>query len=265
MTKTLSESERFQLDLGRKFLNVTYSVLFPRSCFNQSCISNNSLNFGADDTGYKLGLNTNCDKKSTSAPILVQNSQVSVDCMSDLMEIDFSKSTIHKTNGKAVPVSGKCFDVSLNEVKGYQTSKPVSEMLQTFSLKKINHEESGYLEMKPLNQEICPMHKISLSHSNESFSDTTKASDITSTSCVKRKEVQIYSHGNYLFEEKLTNSKQNQLCMPTKELDFVLHEENRNHHLEEVKLDSTSNSEEITNLSCIPIFPTFSSTNFKNN
>nr|XP_036218829.1 insulin receptor substrate 1-like isoform X1 [Bactrocera oleae] len=50
------------------------AVLFPRSRCNQSCISNNSLNFGADDTGYKLGLNTNCDKKSTSAPILVQNS-----------------------------------------------------------------------------------------------------------------------------------------------------------------------------------------------
>ncbi|XP_049302868.1 insulin receptor substrate 1 isoform X3 [Bactrocera dorsalis] len=229
------------------------AVLFPRSRFNQSCISNNSLNFGAEDTGYKLDLNTNCDKKSTSAPILVQNSQVSVDCMSDLMEIDFSKSSSHKTNGKAVPVSGKGSDISLNEVKSYQTSKPIGELLQTFPLKKINPEESGYLEMKPLNNELCSMNKPFLSHSNDCFADITGASDITSLSCVKRKEAQISSHDNYPFEEKLANKKKNHLCMPTKKLDIVFREENRNDHLEEVKLDSTStsNSEDITYLSCI--------------
>lgn len=194
------------------------------------------MNFGIEDAGYKLELNSNCDKKSTSAPILVQNGQVSVDCMGDLMEIDFSKSSSHKTNGKTVPVPacGKCSDLSLNEVNSYLTSKPVGELSQSFPLRKISHEESGYLEMKPLNQ-ICTMNKPSLLHSNECVADMTKSSNIAS------------------FEGKLIKNQKNYLYKPTKELNLALHEENRadrKDHLEEMRLDNTSNSENITHLSC---------------
>ncbi|XP_054083947.1 insulin receptor substrate 1 isoform X2 [Zeugodacus cucurbitae] len=230
------------------------AVLFPRSRFNQSCISNNSLNFGTEDAGYKFELNTNCDKKSTSAPILAQNGHVSVDCMSDLMEIDFSKSSSHKTHGKVVPVSGKCSDASLNEIRGYFASKPDSELSQTLPLKPTNNEESGYLEMKPLNHETCSTNKPSLPQSNECVADMTKSSDNTSISCLKRSEAPISSRGKFQFEGKHRINHKNHLSIPNKDRELVLHEENhvyRKDHLEDIGFDSTSKSENMSNLACI--------------
>ncbi|XP_054743238.1 insulin receptor substrate 1 [Anastrepha obliqua] len=193
------------------------AVLFPRSRFNQSCISNNSLNFGTDEAGYKSDLNTNCDKKSTSAPILIQNGQVPMDCMSDLMEIDFSKSSSHKTHGKAVP------ERDTNSCLNDSASKSEFDYTRPFSSKITDHGESGYLEMKPVD---CLINKPTSPVSNECFVKIPKTNDSLTATNVKIKEVKNAAQGKYIPVENVLKKQKDPLCLRPKELDHTFNEGN---------------------------------------
>ncbi|XP_067622272.1 insulin receptor substrate 1 isoform X2 [Eurosta solidaginis] len=140
-----------------------HSVLFPKSYPNQSCISNNSLNFATDDTGFKFEWSSSSNKKSTSAPILIQNVRVPTDCMSDLMEIDFSKSTNHKTN-KSAYCSETNSGIILNEFNSAITSP---------RLKSTGYDASGYLEMKPVESP-----NVYLGNCNDCLETSTTTNEI---------------------------------------------------------------------------------------
>ncbi|XP_036343255.1 insulin receptor substrate 1-like, partial [Rhagoletis pomonella] len=176
------------------------AVMFPRSRLNQSCISNNSLNFGTDEAGHKSDLNSSCGKKSTSAPILVQNCPVPMDYMSDLMEIDFSKSASHKGHGKGAL---ERVDSCLHELKGHLTSKYESDFSGPLSLKSKDCRESGYLEMKPID---CVIDKKTAASYSECLVKMPKLNDNSTVTFVKRTEIKNTAQGKNVPARKSLNT-----------------------------------------------------------
>ncbi|CAD6996954.1 insulin receptor substrate 1 isoform X2 [Ceratitis capitata] len=209
------------------------AVLYPRSRYNTSCISNNSLNFGADEVGYKLELNANSEKKSTSAPLLVQNSQLPIDCMSDLMEIDFSKSSSHKTHGKLVPANEKCSDNCVNEIKVSHISKSDCDFSQPLPSLPTTDEQSGYLEMKPVNNEsFHTINKSSPALCKKNSDKMANMNNIFKESSVTKQEIEKSFQEKCANVAKVSKNQKNRFSLATKRLNPVLLEENGMNRIE---------------------------------
>lgn len=119
-----------------------------------SCqVNNNNINNNNNLSDILGGNNKN--KKSSSAPILVHKSQNSVDRMSDLMEIDFSKnSENHNTsnmnsNSQHQSHSHSQTTTAAARYSSYPLSVPSAQQKREFFENSPKANSSGYLEMKP--------------------------------------------------------------------------------------------------------------------
>ncbi|XP_030383370.1 insulin receptor substrate 1 [Scaptodrosophila lebanonensis] len=96
-----------------------------------------------------VGFSTSRDKKSTSAPLLNLKSQINADRMSDLMEIDFSK-TSTESSLKKYPVHNKKTS-SLKVASQFGAVIKCDDMMKRCNSGNITEtSDSGYLEMKPV-------------------------------------------------------------------------------------------------------------------
>lgn len=111
-----------------------------RTCIKTSPKYFNSNNIEINSTACE-------SRKSVSVPMLINKNYKSVEQMSDLMEIDFSKS-LNKTTSiiNQHPSQNDCQNSS-----NTQRHLDVSNSSESLSYKCFNHTDNGYLEMKPIS------------------------------------------------------------------------------------------------------------------
>lgn len=124
-------------------------VLYPRAKIEQKFNSNNNISTtDIPMINHAFILNSRTDKKSSSAPILVHKSLNSVDVMSDLMEIDFSKTSHFSENKLRQSQPLKQPEKIIEKQTTNDIISSCDNNLNTNVLS--NDDQSGYLEMKPV-------------------------------------------------------------------------------------------------------------------